>query len=318
MWTAHGDKTMRKKANRRTKSERKIARGTCEKANGNTEKANANRRNRAKNRQKSMKNRCWAVLGGQSRFGDALERVEDGSTTPKRRPGIYLGAPRTGQERPGTVQKRPRAGPRTLPDSLGAVSERIDSFEGNQMRSRSDFLSFLCCGAKARMCVSSQFLQCFVGFEQSKQRSHASTEKALKTYENRPFRPPESSSDARKSSSGGPSRAKKRPDRAKHRDFFAFVGSNGLSSAKSRSAKRADRAGGPKAPDVAVNGSPADLELVGPELRHLGRRTSPRPIESRHPLNTTPIQAGRSHSSMWARAGSPLPSWARRSRKLPP
>ena len=57
--------------------------------------------------EKPMKFQSWAVLGAQGRFGDAPGRTQDGSETPKNRPGADLGLARASQERPRVVQKRP-------------------------------------------------------------------------------------------------------------------------------------------------------------------------------------------------------------------
>ena len=100
--------------------------------------------------EKSMKFRSWAVLGAQSGFGDAPGRAQDGPETPKSRPEADLGAPRASQERPGVVQKCPRAGPETHQGRTGALPERIRHTEHCQTRSRNDFARFLRRHAKAR------------------------------------------------------------------------------------------------------------------------------------------------------------------------
>ena len=75
--------------------------------------------------EKSSKNRSRAVLGAQSRFGDAPGRAGDGLWTAKCRPKADLEAPRASQERPRYDQKRPWTAPQTLPDRPGAVSDRV-------------------------------------------------------------------------------------------------------------------------------------------------------------------------------------------------
>ena len=79
--------------------------------------------------QKSTKYRCWAILGAQDRFGDASGRAQDGLRTAKCRLKTDLETLRAGQERPRDVQKRPWAAPKTFPDGLGAMSERVWSIE---------------------------------------------------------------------------------------------------------------------------------------------------------------------------------------------
>ena len=99
---------------------------------------------------KSMQNRSWAVLGARSRFGDAPGRARDRSGTPKKGRRTDLGASGAGQERLGTGQKPPRAGPGTLPDDSGAIPERAWCTERCRTCSRNDFALFLSCRAKAR------------------------------------------------------------------------------------------------------------------------------------------------------------------------
>ena len=72
---------------------------------------------------KSMKTHSCAVFGTQSYFGDARECARDGSGTPKEA-RTNLGAPWASQECPGTIQKRPWAGPETLPDGSGTAAKR--------------------------------------------------------------------------------------------------------------------------------------------------------------------------------------------------
>ena len=73
---------------------------------------------------KSMKNRSWAVLGAQSRFGDAFGRARDGCWTPKCRLKADPGAPQAHQERPGAVQKRSQGAQETLQELLGPLPRR--------------------------------------------------------------------------------------------------------------------------------------------------------------------------------------------------
>ena len=76
--------------------------------------------------------------------------------------------------RAGIAHKGLRHDPQTLPDRPRAVSKRDWSSELCRARQRSDLLPFLCCCAEATICVSYQFLQCFVGFEQNdSERVHA-------------------------------------------------------------------------------------------------------------------------------------------------
>ena len=100
--------------------------------------------------EKTMKFRSWAVLGAQGRFGDAPGRTQDGSETPKDRPGADLGPPWACQEWPGVVQKRPQAGPKTHLGRTGALPERVQHTEHRQLRPRNDFTTFLRRHATAR------------------------------------------------------------------------------------------------------------------------------------------------------------------------
>ena len=77
--------------------------------------------------QKLTENRSWAVLGTQSRFGDASGRARDDYWTRKCCPKARLGTPRASQKRPRTVQKRHRAGPETLRRLSGTISEHFCS-----------------------------------------------------------------------------------------------------------------------------------------------------------------------------------------------
>ena len=150
------------------------------------------------------------------------KRARDVTGTPKTRLRADLGAPRASQERPGAVRKRPWASPERLPDRPAAVSERVWSIERCRTCSRNDCWSFLHWRAEAPMCVSYQFLQCFVGFERPRTQTHARGEKVRKStrfgFKNRAQERP----GEPKSGSSGQVRAAKR---AKARDFFV-VGAN--------------------------------------------------------------------------------------------
>ena len=79
--------------------------------------------------QKFTENRSWAVLGAQSRFGDASGRARDGLWTAKCCPKADLEVPRASHERLRDVQKRLPATSQTLPDRPGAVSGHVWSIE---------------------------------------------------------------------------------------------------------------------------------------------------------------------------------------------
>ena len=70
-----------------------------------------------------MKIRSRAVLGSQSRFGDAPGRARDGPGRPKSRAKADLGAAGAGQERPGTAQNPPWTGPETAPGSSKSLRD---------------------------------------------------------------------------------------------------------------------------------------------------------------------------------------------------
>ena len=157
--------------------------------------------------EKSLENRSWPVLGVQARFRDASWRVRDATWT--RQSGLKsdLGTPRARQERPGDVQERARDGPKTLPGTSGAMSECVRRNKQSRTRHRNVFSSFLSCRAKAPMCSSYQFLQCFVAFERCKQRARAQQKRS----KIRAFRPS-------KSSPGPSERPKIEPGRRISRD----------------------------------------------------------------------------------------------------
>ena len=114
-------------------------------------------KHRAKMSEKSMKNRSWLVWGVQSRSGGASERVRDGPGRRQSRAGSDLGTPRASQDRPGSVQKPYRAGPKTPLDDPGALRERLWCTERCRRRLRKDFSLFLRRRVQAPMCVSYQF-----------------------------------------------------------------------------------------------------------------------------------------------------------------
>ena len=143
-------------------------------------KSTENRLKIHQNRRKSKKIPSQAVWDARNRFGNALGRARDVTGTPKTRLRADLGAPRASQERPGAVRKRPWASPERLPDRPAAVSKRVWSIERCRTCSRNDCWSFLHCCAEAPMCVSYQFLQCFVGFERNKEQTHGCDEKPRK------------------------------------------------------------------------------------------------------------------------------------------
>ena len=98
--------------------------------------------NRSKNRRRSTRNRRKSFLGGfwafkavSSTRRDPLGHARDD----KKRPRSDFWTPRACQESPGSVQKCFRAGPKTLPDRCGAVSERVWSVERCRTRSQNDF-----------------------------------------------------------------------------------------------------------------------------------------------------------------------------------
>ena len=185
---------------------------------------------------KSMENRSWPVLGVQARFRDALGRVRDATWTRQSRLKSDLGTPRARQERPGDVQERARDGPKTLPGPSGAMSECVRHGKHSRTRHRNDFWTFLSCRAKAPMCCSYQFLQCFVGFERCKQRRRARSENARKSrrfgLQNRARERPGDP----KSSPGGPFCATKRVKVARSSAIFWKAGASGPDEA-TKSAK---------------------------------------------------------------------------------
>ena len=138
-----------------------------------------------------------------------------GPCRPRAVPGADLRTPRACQQRQGIVQKDFWAGPQTLPNCPGEVSKQVWSSERCRTRPWTDFWSFLCCRAEATICVSYQFLQCFVGFERSKQRTRARGEKRRHSrHFSLPNRTCERSGDP-KSHSGGPVRTAKREKAAR-------------------------------------------------------------------------------------------------------
>ena len=130
--------------------------------------------NRRKIDEKSTKIASWAALAAQSRFGDApgrarerSRRARERSGEPKSRPRGDFGSAGGGRERPGTIQKSPRAGSKTLPDDPGAVPERVFCAGLRRTRPRNDFSSILHGCAEAPMCRNRSSCQRFVHFERS-------------------------------------------------------------------------------------------------------------------------------------------------------
>ena len=194
--------------------------------------------------EKSSKNRSWPVLGVQGRLGDASGRVRDAPGTRQSRPRSDLGTPRACQERPGDAQERSRDGLKTVPGACGAMSERVRREKHRRVRHRNDFSLFLSCRAKAPMCCSYQFLQCFVGFERCKQRTRTRSENARKSrrfgLQNRARERPGDP----KSSPGGPVRATKREKVARSSSMFLEACANGPTK-RARASFLADKSAPP-------------------------------------------------------------------------
>ena len=106
------------------------------------------------------------------------------------------------------------------------MSECVRRDKQSRTRHRRLFSSFLFCRAKAPMCFSYWFLQHFVGFKRSKQRTRTRDENARKS---RRFglqkRARERPGDP-KSSPGGPVRPTKREKVARSSSFFWKAGAN--------------------------------------------------------------------------------------------
>ena len=104
------------------------------------------------------------------------------------------------------------------------MSECVRRDKQSRTRHRNVFSSFLSCRAKAPMCCSYQFLQCFVGFERCKQRTRARSENARKSrrfgLQNRARERPGDP----KSSPGGSFRATKREKVARSSSIFWKAG----------------------------------------------------------------------------------------------
>ena len=113
---------------------------------------------------KSPKNPSWAVLGAQSRFGDASGRVQDGFWTPKCCPRADLGSLRTSQERSRAVQKHAGASQtrsKFLRDNFQDARKVVRVAKRSRKRSRIDFGVIFGQCAEAPKCISYWFLQCF-------------------------------------------------------------------------------------------------------------------------------------------------------------
>ena len=113
---------------------------------------------------KSPKNPSWAVLGAQSRFGDASGRVQDGFWTPKCCPRADLGSLRTSQERSRAVQKHAGASQtrsKFLRDNFQDARKVVRVAKRSRKRSRIDFGVIFSQCAEAPKCISYRFLQCF-------------------------------------------------------------------------------------------------------------------------------------------------------------
>ena len=91
----------------------------------------------------STKNRSWVVLAVRSRFEDAPGCARDGLRTPKCHSKTDLGTPGARQQRPGPVQKRPRAVPETSQDPSGDPSEHMWDTTRRRTHLQSDFSSLL-------------------------------------------------------------------------------------------------------------------------------------------------------------------------------
>ena len=113
---------------------------------------------------KSPKNPSWAVLGAQSRFGDASGRVQDGFWTPKCCPRTDLGSLRTSQKRSRAVQKHAGASQtrsKFLRDNFQDARKVVRVAKRSRKRSRIDFGVIFGQCAEAPKCISYWFLQCF-------------------------------------------------------------------------------------------------------------------------------------------------------------
>ena len=113
---------------------------------------------------KSPKNPSWAVLGAQSRFGDASGRVQDGFWTPKCCPRADLGSLRTSQERSRAVQKHAGASQtrsKFLRDNFQDARKVVRVAKRSRKRSRIDFGVIFGQCTEALKCIAYGFLQCF-------------------------------------------------------------------------------------------------------------------------------------------------------------
>ena len=133
---------------------------------------------------KSPKNPSWAVLGAQSRFGDASGRVQDGFWTPKCCPRADLGSLRTSQERSRAVQKHAGASQtrsKFLRDNFQDARKVVRVAKRSRKRSRIDFGVIFGQCAGAPKCISYWFLQCFFDVGCFARRMFAERKKFEKT-----------------------------------------------------------------------------------------------------------------------------------------
>ena len=114
---------------------------------------------------KSPKNPSWAVLGVQSRFGDASGRVQDGFLTPKCCPRADLGSLRTSQERSRAVQKHagaPQTRSKFLRDNFRDARKVVRVAKRSRKCSRIDFGVIFGQCAEALKCISYWFFSVFL------------------------------------------------------------------------------------------------------------------------------------------------------------
>ena len=153
------------------------------------------------------------------------------------RSGRARDAPKPAQEQsrdaPGTPRaagRRPRASPGRSEDDLKRVQSDVGARTARQAPSDASsgrFFVVFVLTREAPMCCSYQFLQCFVGFERSKERTRTRSENARKSrrsgLQNRAWERPGDP----KSSPGGPVRATKREKVTRSSAFFLEAGANG-------------------------------------------------------------------------------------------
>ena len=212
--------------------------------------------------EKSLENRSWPVLGVQARFRDASGRVRDATWTRQSRLKSDLGTPRARQERPGDVQERARDGPKTLPGPSGAMSECVRRDKQSRTRHRNVFSSFLSCRAKAPMCCSYQFLQCFVGFERCKQRTRARSEDPRKSRRFGPQNRARERPGDLKSSPGGTVRATKREKGTRNIAIFWKAGASGPDEATKSEKDGGQESPGPECAETWYDKNVRDERMV--------------------------------------------------------